>query len=62
MANYYHEARAEKRAIKEKTEANKRKAERRAELAGVEVGSSMHVPCCLRRQLLCGSSIRHRML
>jgi hypothetical protein len=37
MANYYHEARAEKRAIKEKTEANKRKAERRAELAGVEV-------------------------
>lgn len=47
MANYYHEARAEKRAIKEKTEANKRKAERRAELAGVEVGSWMHIPFLL---------------
>ena len=44
MANYYHEARAEKRAIKEKTEANKRKAERRAELAGVEVGNWMRKP------------------
>lgn len=62
MANYYHEARAEKRAIKEKTEANKRKAERRAELAGVEVGSWMHMPCWSRRQLCCAGSIRHRVL
>ena len=61
MANYYHEARAEKRAIKEKTEANKRKAERRAELAGVEVGSTMHLPCCVLTQLCCAGSIRHRV-
>ncbi len=37
MASYYHEARAEKAKIKAATQENKRRAERRAELATVEV-------------------------
>ena len=41
--SYYHEARAQVKALKSITESNKRKAERRAELAGVEVG--LPAPC-----------------
>jgi hypothetical protein len=37
MANYYHEARAQKRQLKELGEENKRRAERKAEIAGAQV-------------------------
>jgi hypothetical protein len=37
MANYYHEARAQARKIKEMQEENKRRAERRAEVLGPHV-------------------------
>ena len=37
MANYYHEARAHVRRLKELSEENKRRAERRAELASAQV-------------------------
>ena len=38
MANYYNEAREQKRQLKVTSESSRRRAERRAELAAVEVG------------------------
>lgn len=38
MANYYHEARAHNRRLKEMQEENKRRAELRAEVTGAHVG------------------------
>jgi len=46
MANYYHEARAHAKNIKHMQDDNRRRAERRAEKAGVEVRLSRHL-CCL---------------
>jgi len=37
MANYYNEAREQKRQLAKASEGNRRRAERRAELAAVEV-------------------------
>ena len=37
MANYYNEAREQKRQLKVTSESSRRRAERRAELAAVEV-------------------------
>lgn len=37
MASYYHEARAAKKQIKELGDENKRRAERKAEIAGAQV-------------------------
>lgn len=37
MANYYHEARAQVRKLKEIQESNQRRSERRAEVAGANV-------------------------
>jgi hypothetical protein len=37
MANYYHEARAQVRGMKKHEESNRRRAERRAELATARV-------------------------
>ncbi len=59
MANYYHEARAHAKNIKHMQDDNRRRAERRAEKAGVEVNvlaqpapvvSSVHA--CVRRRAL----------
>jgi len=46
MANYYHEARAHAKNIKHMQDDNRRRAERRAEKAGVEVRLSQTL-CCL---------------
>jgi len=46
MANYYHEARAHAKNIKQMQDDNRRRAERRAEKAGVEVRLSRDL-CCL---------------
>ncbi len=46
MANYYHEARAHAKNIKHMQDDNRRRAERRAEKAGVEVRLSQ-ILCCL---------------
>jgi len=46
MANYYHEARAHAKSIKHMQDDNRRRAERRAEKAGVEVRLSQTL-CCL---------------
>jgi len=46
MANYYHEARAHAKNIKHMQDDNRRRAERRAEKAGVEVRLSRDL-CCL---------------
>jgi hypothetical protein len=43
MANYYHEAREQKRQLKVASEGNRRRAERRAELAAVEVSLALFV-------------------
>lgn len=45
MANYYHEARAHAKNIKHMQDDNRRRAERRAEKAGVEVRLSQ-ILCC----------------
>lgn len=43
MANYYHEARAHVRRLKELTDDSKRRAERRAEHAGANVLSLVKI-------------------
>jgi hypothetical protein len=43
MANYYNEARAQVRDMKKQTESNRRRAERRAELATSRVRFRQHV-------------------
>ena len=48
MANYYHEARAHAKNIKHMQDDNRRRAERRAEKAGVEVKPpQQHLRSCL---------------
>lgn len=42
MANYYHEARAQARKLKEIQESNQRRSERRAEVAGANVSLRPH--------------------
>ena len=45
MANYYHEARAHARSLKNMQEENKRRAERRAEVASVQVTCVKKLHC-----------------
>lgn len=44
MANYYNEAREQKRQLKVTSESSRRRAERRAELAAVEVRLALAFP------------------
>lgn len=48
MANYYHEARAHVRQLKNMSDDKRRKAERRAELAEVEASALTVFPDCER--------------
>lgn len=57
MANYYHEARAHARAIKTLQDDNKRKAERRAEFAVVQVLCIHVFPLLVRLTLSSGHPI-----
>jgi hypothetical protein len=53
MANYYHEARAHAKNIKHMQDDNRRRAERRAEKAGVEVRLSLSLSLSLSQNLCC---------
>jgi len=61
MANYYHEARAHAKNIKHMQDDNRRRAERRAEKAGVEVRLSLSLSLSLPEFMLLRLTCQNRM-